>query len=101
VCYAGLVSRSKLHRPVLLAHFVEKQNNAQWGSGFLKRLSQDLTSDFPEMKGFSEGNLRSIRRWVLFYLPELSNSVTACDRIVNQPDSLTGYPFLDSITHIP
>lgn len=30
---------------------VEKQKNAKWGDGFLKQLSQDLSAEFPEMKG--------------------------------------------------
>ncbi|GAB7015443.1 hypothetical protein JCM10550A_08090 [Methanogenium cariaci] len=39
--------------------------------------------EFPEMKGFTETNLRFIRRWYLFYGNEVSNSVTACDRIAS------------------
>ncbi len=46
---------------------VEKQKNASWGSGFLKQLSKDLITEFPDMKGFSEANLSFIRRWFLFY----------------------------------
>ncbi|UUX93282.1 PDDEXK nuclease domain-containing protein [Methanoplanus endosymbiosus] len=63
------------------AEIVEKQKSAAWGSGFLKRLSHDLMAEFPEMKGFSETNLRFIRRWYLFYNEDPSNSVTGCDRI--------------------
>ena len=63
------------------SEIVEKQQSAKWGSGFLARLSRDLMKEFPEMKGFSETNLRFIRRWYLFYGNEVSNSVTACDRI--------------------
>jgi predicted nuclease of restriction endonuclease-like (RecB) superfamily len=63
------------------AEIVEKQQSAAWGSGFLARLSRDLMKEFPEMKGFSKGNLNYIRRWYLFYGNEVSNSVTACDRI--------------------
>ena len=48
--------------------------------GVLKQLSHDLMSEFPEIKGFLEPNLRFIKRWVLFYSPEITNSVTACDR---------------------
>lgn len=46
---------------------VEKQKNAHWGDGFLKQLSNDLMSDFPDMKGFSYRNLRAIKQWFLFY----------------------------------
>ena len=46
---------------------VEKQKNAQWGDGFLKQLSQDLSAEFPEMSGFSVRNLQQICKWYSFY----------------------------------
>jgi len=46
---------------------VNQQKNIDWGSGFLKQLSKDLTNEFPEAKGFSERNLKFIRQWYLFY----------------------------------
>ena len=46
---------------------VLRQTQARWGDGFLKQLSQDLMAEFPDMKGFSERNLKYIRQWVLFY----------------------------------
>ena len=47
-----------------------RQSQARWGDGFLKQLSQDLMAEFPEMKGFSERNLKYIRQWVVFYSSE-------------------------------
>ena len=38
---------------------VEKQKNAKWGDGFLKQLSQDLSAEFPEMKGFSLPHIKT------------------------------------------
>ena len=46
---------------------IEKQKSAQWGDGFLNQLSQDLTTEFPDVKGFSRRNLWAIRQWFLFY----------------------------------
>ena len=46
---------------------VEKQKNAKWGDGFLKQLSQDLSAEFPEMKGFSLRNIERIRKWYIEY----------------------------------
>ena len=46
---------------------VEKQENAQWGSGFIEQLSRDLREEFPEMTGFSAQNLRYMRAFYLFY----------------------------------
>lgn len=62
---------------------VEKQKHAHWGDGFLKRLSNDLMFDFPDIKGFELRNLRRIKQWFLTYnqldairahlVPELQN----------------------------
>ena len=49
---------------------VEKQKNTRWGDGFLKQISQDLITEFPEMSGFSHRNIKSIRQWYLFYNQE-------------------------------
>jgi len=67
------------------ADILERQKTAQWGSGFLKQLSADLMAEFPDVKGFSEANIRFVRRWYLFYSDAASNSVTSCDRIGQQP----------------
>lgn len=63
------------------ADIVEKQKSAKWGSGFLAQISRDLMSEFPDVKGFSEPNLRFIKRWYDFYNNTKMNSVTACDQI--------------------
>ena len=49
------------------AELVEKTKTAKWGDGFLSSLSRDLLAEFPEMKGFSYRNLKSIRQWFSFY----------------------------------
>ncbi len=46
---------------------VEKQKQSKWGDKFLERLSKDLMSEFPEVKGFSLRNLKYIRQWYLFW----------------------------------
>jgi len=46
---------------------VKKQKNSNWGSAFLKNLSQDLMREFPDVKGFSYRNIKYIRQWYLFY----------------------------------
>jgi hypothetical protein len=37
------------------------------GDGFIKQLSEDMTAEFPGMKGLSERNLKYMRQWFLFY----------------------------------
>ena len=49
------------------ADIVEKQTAAKWGDGFLGKLSQDLMTEFPDMRGFSLSNLKYIKQWYLFY----------------------------------
>lgn len=46
---------------------VEKQETSQYGDGLIKQLSCDLKSEFPDLKGFSESNLKFIRQWYQFY----------------------------------
>ena len=69
---------------------VDKQKTTNWGSGFIKQLSTDLTNEFPDLKGFSEPNLRFIKRWYLFYT---DNSVTTCDQIRNTKDIICKIPW--------
>jgi len=47
----------------------EKQKISKWGDGIISRLSKDLTSEFPEIKGFSKRNLELIRKWFCFWKP--------------------------------
>jgi predicted nuclease of restriction endonuclease-like (RecB) superfamily len=51
---------------------VEKQENTQWGSGFIEQLSKDLKEEFPEMGGFSKYNLYHLRSFYLFYSGQFS-----------------------------
>ncbi len=44
-----------------------QQKKSKWGDGLLSRLSKDLMNEFPDMKGFSERNLKYIRQWYAFY----------------------------------
>ena len=48
----------------------EIQKSASWGDGWLKELSRELMTEFPDMKGFSHRNLQYIRQWYLFYNQE-------------------------------
>ena len=46
---------------------VVQQMETIWGSGFLKNLSKELMSEFPDVKSFSEQNLYFIKQFYLFY----------------------------------
>jgi predicted nuclease of restriction endonuclease-like (RecB) superfamily len=47
--------------------FVVRQMETTWGSKFFDKLSKDLHSEFPNMKGFSRRNLYRIKQFYLFY----------------------------------
>lgn len=55
------------------ANISELEANSKWGASFIKRLSKDLTNEFEGVEGFSETNLKYIRRWFQFYCPILGN----------------------------
>jgi predicted nuclease of restriction endonuclease-like (RecB) superfamily len=46
---------------------VEKQKQKTWGSSFIARMSKDLQSEFPDMKGFSLSNIKYMRQWFLYF----------------------------------
>jgi predicted nuclease of restriction endonuclease-like (RecB) superfamily len=62
-----------------------KQAQSNWGDGFLKQLSQDLMAEFPEMKGFSERNLKYVRQWVMFYRQDSAIGQQAVAQLVQIP----------------
>lgn len=64
---------------------IEKQKLTAWGEGLLKQLSQDLMSEFPDMKGFSERNLRLIRQWVQFWIENSANWQQAVAELTQIP----------------
>lgn len=59
------------------ADIAEKQAQAKWGDGLIGQLSKDLSSEFPDMKGFSERNLKYIRQWYLFYIQTDDKTIIA------------------------
>lgn len=64
---------------------VDRQKNANWGAGFLKQFSIDMSSEFPDMKGFSLTNLKYVRQWYLFYSQKIEKSQQAVDQLTQIP----------------
>jgi predicted nuclease of restriction endonuclease-like (RecB) superfamily len=56
---------------------LEKEKEAQWGDKFISQLSKDLLLEFPDIKGFSQTNLKYIRRWFQFYKDQIGQQVVA------------------------
>ncbi len=88
------------------ADIVAKQAHSRWGEGFLARLSKDLMSEFPDMKGFSKRNLELVRQWFLFYskqglIAKQAVSQLASDTIGQQPVAQITKQPVGQITQIP
>jgi hypothetical protein len=45
----------------------EKITNAHWGTNVIEKIATELSSEFPDIKGFSRRNIYAIRQWYLFY----------------------------------
>jgi len=74
------------------ADLVIKQEVDGWGSKIIPQLSRDLRNDYPDVKGFSETNLKQMRRFFMFYrdlgtslVPKLDE-----DKIGHQPGAQLG-----------
>ena len=46
---------------------LEKQQKLGWGAQVISQLSQDLTRRFPDDRGYSERNLRNMKRFAQEY----------------------------------
>lgn len=69
------------------AQIADREEQAQWGSGFIDAFSKDLRQAFPEIGGMSPKNLRYCRAFFRFYCePSIWQQVVA--KLPDQP--LTG-----------
>jgi len=76
----------------LSADIIAKQARVKWGEGFLTQLSKDLMAEFPDMKGFSERNLKYIRQWYSFYCKGKAIGQQVVAQITKQPVASRGRP---------
>lgn len=66
----------RLGRDMCALHIEER-----WGEGIVSQLSIDLRNMFPDTKGFSNTNIKYIRRWYLFYYQSNIISQQAVDQL--------------------
>jgi len=69
---------------------VKMQEEYKWGSGFLEKLSHDLSAEFTGVKGFSKRNLELIRKWYQFW-----------QQVVSQMESKNTKQVVSQILMIP
>jgi hypothetical protein len=71
----------------------EKQHREGWGAGVLRRLAKDLKSELPEVKGFSERNLKRMAQFYREY-PDLMTigprPVAQLEASLNEPENEGG-----------
>ena len=67
-----------------------KQKLYKWGTNFIKQLSLDLRSAFPNVEGFSWSNLYKIRKWYLFYSSQ-NEFLYQAVILVKEPDIRVAY----------
>ena len=63
-------------------YIVKNQEQHSWGDAFIKSLAKDLQKEFPDMKGFSETNIKYIRRWYSFYIKGLQGVAQFDERVI-------------------
>ena len=66
------------------ADIVNKQAESKWGSKVIKSLSQELRSEFPDVQGFSETNLKYMKRFYLTYSNSVENPVAELPAAIGQ-----------------
>lgn len=64
---------------------VERQQKSEWGTGFLKQLSHDLMTEFPDVKGFSQRNLELVRQWYVYWCDESVIAKQLVSQLTNIP----------------
>ena len=52
---------------------------ARWGDGVVKQFAMDMREAFPDATGFSETNVKYMKRWYLFYYERLIKSQRPVD----------------------
>ncbi len=56
----------------------------RWGASVVKQFALDMRQAFPDIKGFSDSNIKYIKRWYLFYYEQVAKSQQAVDQLGNK-----------------
>ena len=62
---------------------VEMKDESKWGDGFFKKLSRDLCSRLPDVKGLSETNLKYVKYFYSTYYQLIAIRPQVADEIMN------------------
>jgi len=104
--------RQSQHRAVLSANaemiamywdvgrMIENRQKAEgWGTGVIPRLVGDLKNELPELKGFSERNIKRMLRFYREYplLQQSTEIVPQPAALLNSPEILLGIPWFHHV----
>ncbi len=53
----------------------------RWGSGIVKQFALDMRASFPDAKGFSDTNVKYMKRWYLFYYERIRKGQQVVDQL--------------------
>ena len=56
----------------------------RWGAGVVKQFALDMRQAFPDITGFSDSNVKYIKRWYSFYYEQVLKSQQAIGQLENQ-----------------
>lgn len=71
---------------------VALQPEDKWGEGIVKQFALDLRDAFPNDKGFSDTNIKYMKRWYAFYNQSDAISQQAADQISHQAGDQLAMP---------
>ena len=55
----------------------------RWGAGVVKQFALDMRQAFPDVTGFSDTNIKYVKRWYLFYFERVIKGQQLADQIEN------------------
>lgn len=56
----------------------------RWGAGVVKQFALDMRQAFPDITGFSDSNIKYIKRWYSFYYERVVKSQQTIDQLENE-----------------
>ena len=62
----------------------------RWGAGVVKQFALDMRQAFPNITGFSDSNVKYIKRWYSFYYERIIKGQQVADQLENQKGHQVG-----------
>jgi len=66
---------------------VRMKAEERWGGGIVKQFALDMRSAFPTATGFSDTNIKYMKRWYLFYYELVAKGQWPVDQLGNQKEA--------------